>query len=177
MPARSPARLYTRNAMTWTMRLPVIAAASERIKAKSFTIDGEGGSAGARRLQLARRSRPANNSSHVASIRIGAPHIKIDLASPAEVGLAEAGNGARSVSASLSCNCGRGRGTAIAATSSPSSLGGSVCIALFCFLRTSTSRRCALAAAAATSRVTRDAQPTQLQRWKGTPHERWTPSQ
>jgi hypothetical protein len=131
VPARSPARLYTRNAMTWTMRLPIIAAASERIKAKSFTIDGEGGSAGARRLHLARRSRPANNSSHVASIRIGAPHIKIDLPSPAEVGLAEAGNGARSVSASLSCNCGRGRGTAIAATSSHSSLGGSVCIALF----------------------------------------------
>src|SRR6266436_3636067 len=47
----------------------------------------------------------------------------------------------------------------------------------FCLLRTSTSRRCALATAAATSRVTRDAQPTQLQRWKGTPHERLTPSQ
>src|SRR5712675_1740417 len=36
--------------------------------------------------------------------------------------------------------------------------------ALPCLLRTSTSRRSALAAAAATSRVTRDARPTQLQR-------------
>jgi bifunctional non-homologous end joining protein LigD len=34
-------RLYTRNAFDWTARLPAIAAAAERIKAKSFTIDGE----------------------------------------------------------------------------------------------------------------------------------------
>jgi hypothetical protein len=32
---------YTRNAYDWTVRLPVIAAAAERIKAESFTIDGE----------------------------------------------------------------------------------------------------------------------------------------
>jgi len=47
----------------------------------------------------------------------------------------------------------------------------------FCLLRTSTSRRCALAAAAATSGMTRDAQPPKPQHWKGTPHERLTPSQ
>jgi bifunctional non-homologous end joining protein LigD len=34
-------RLYTRNAEDWTARLPAIAAAAQRIKAKSFTIDGE----------------------------------------------------------------------------------------------------------------------------------------
>jgi bifunctional non-homologous end joining protein LigD len=34
-------RLYTRNAYDWTVRLPAIAAAAPRIKAKSFTIDGE----------------------------------------------------------------------------------------------------------------------------------------
>src|SRR5258708_10955424 len=34
-------RLYTRNAYDWTARLPAIAAAAERIKAKTFTIDGE----------------------------------------------------------------------------------------------------------------------------------------
>jgi bifunctional non-homologous end joining protein LigD len=34
-------RLYTRNANDWTARLPAVAAAAERIKAKSFTIDGE----------------------------------------------------------------------------------------------------------------------------------------
>jgi bifunctional non-homologous end joining protein LigD len=34
-------RLYTRNAYDWTARLPAIAAAAQRIKAKSFTIDGE----------------------------------------------------------------------------------------------------------------------------------------
>ncbi len=34
-------RLYTRNAYDWTTRLPAIASATERIKAKSFTIDGE----------------------------------------------------------------------------------------------------------------------------------------
>jgi hypothetical protein len=35
----------------------------------------------------------------VSSIRIGLPHIRIDLASPAEVGFATAGNGSRSVAA------------------------------------------------------------------------------
>jgi len=34
-------RLYTRNAYDWTVRLPAIADAATRIKAKSFTIDGE----------------------------------------------------------------------------------------------------------------------------------------
>jgi bifunctional non-homologous end joining protein LigD len=34
-------RLYTRNAYDWTVRLPAIGAAAARIKAKSFTIDGE----------------------------------------------------------------------------------------------------------------------------------------
>ena len=34
-------RLFTRNAFEWTARLPAIAGAAARIKAKSFTIDGE----------------------------------------------------------------------------------------------------------------------------------------
>jgi bifunctional non-homologous end joining protein LigD len=34
-------RLYSRNAYDWTVRLAAIAAAAERVKAKSFTIDGE----------------------------------------------------------------------------------------------------------------------------------------
>jgi hypothetical protein len=34
-------RLYSRNAYDWTARLAAIAAAVERITAKSFTIDGE----------------------------------------------------------------------------------------------------------------------------------------
>jgi bifunctional non-homologous end joining protein LigD len=34
-------RLYSRNALDFTARLPTIAAAAERIKATSFTIDGE----------------------------------------------------------------------------------------------------------------------------------------
>ena len=34
-------RLYSRNAYDWTVRLAAIAAAAQRIKAKSFTIDGE----------------------------------------------------------------------------------------------------------------------------------------
>jgi bifunctional non-homologous end joining protein LigD len=34
-------RLYSRNAYDCTVRLPAIAAAAQRIKAKSFTIDGE----------------------------------------------------------------------------------------------------------------------------------------
>jgi bifunctional non-homologous end joining protein LigD len=38
---RPTVRLYTRNAYDWTVRLPGIAAAAQRIRAKSFTIDGE----------------------------------------------------------------------------------------------------------------------------------------
>jgi bifunctional non-homologous end joining protein LigD len=34
-------RLYSRNAYNWTARLPAIAAAAQKIRAKSFTIDGE----------------------------------------------------------------------------------------------------------------------------------------
>src|SRR5215467_13316907 len=34
-------RLYSRNAHDWTGRLAAIAAAARRIKARSFTIDGE----------------------------------------------------------------------------------------------------------------------------------------
>jgi bifunctional non-homologous end joining protein LigD len=34
-------RLYSRNAKDWTARLPAIAAAAERIRAKSFKLDGE----------------------------------------------------------------------------------------------------------------------------------------
>ena len=34
-------RLYSRNAYDWTLRLAAIAVAAERIKAESFTIDGE----------------------------------------------------------------------------------------------------------------------------------------
>jgi bifunctional non-homologous end joining protein LigD len=34
-------RLYSRNAYDWTARLESITAAAQRIKAKSFTIDGE----------------------------------------------------------------------------------------------------------------------------------------
>src|SRR5258706_15456191 len=52
-------RLYTRNAYDWTVRLPAIAAAAQRIKAKSFTIDGEAVGLGADGLfrfdQLRRR--------------------------------------------------------------------------------------------------------------------------
>ncbi len=35
------ARLYSRNAYDWAVRLPAIGAAAARLKAKSFTIDGE----------------------------------------------------------------------------------------------------------------------------------------
>ncbi len=34
-------RIYSRNAYDWTARLAAIAAAARRIKARSFTIDGE----------------------------------------------------------------------------------------------------------------------------------------
>src|SRR5258706_272596 len=64
----------------------------------------------------ARRSRPADNSSQVGSIRIGVPQMRIDLLSSVEAGLAEGGSGARSVSARVSCERGRGRGMAIALT-------------------------------------------------------------
>jgi ATP-dependent DNA ligase len=37
----STVRLYSRTAYDWTERLAAIAASAERIKAKSFTIDGE----------------------------------------------------------------------------------------------------------------------------------------
>jgi hypothetical protein len=40
--------------------------------------------------------------SHVSSIRIGLPHIRIDLVSPAEAGFATAGNSSRSVAARVS---------------------------------------------------------------------------
>ena len=33
--------IYSRNANDWTTRLPAIASAAERLRAKSFTIDGE----------------------------------------------------------------------------------------------------------------------------------------
>src|SRR5258708_24773358 len=55
-------RLYTRNAYDWTVRLPAIAAAAARIKAKSFTIDGEAGVLGPdglSRLARPRRREPA----------------------------------------------------------------------------------------------------------------------
>jgi hypothetical protein len=40
--SRGPSvRLFSRNAIDWTARLSAIAAAARRIKAKSFTIDGE----------------------------------------------------------------------------------------------------------------------------------------
>jgi bifunctional non-homologous end joining protein LigD len=38
---RAVVRLYSRNANDWTARLPAIAAAAERIRAKSFTLNGE----------------------------------------------------------------------------------------------------------------------------------------
>jgi bifunctional non-homologous end joining protein LigD len=38
---RPTVRLCSRNANDWTARLPAIAAAAERIRAKSFTLDGE----------------------------------------------------------------------------------------------------------------------------------------
>src|SRR5260221_3079464 len=42
--------LYSRNANDWTARLPAIAAAAERTRAKSFTIDGEAAGLGPARL-------------------------------------------------------------------------------------------------------------------------------
>jgi ATP-dependent DNA ligase len=43
-------RLYSCNAYDWTARLPALAAAAELIRGKSFTIDGEAGGAGSRRV-------------------------------------------------------------------------------------------------------------------------------
>jgi bifunctional non-homologous end joining protein LigD len=58
-------RLYTRNAYDWTERLSAIAAAAERIKAKSFTIDGEAvvlGSDGLSRFEDLRRREAAHRA-------------------------------------------------------------------------------------------------------------------
>jgi bifunctional non-homologous end joining protein LigD len=58
-------RLYTRNAYDWTVRLPAIAAAAARIKAKSFTIDGEAvvqGPDGLSRFDELRRREAAHNA-------------------------------------------------------------------------------------------------------------------
>src|SRR5260370_36926928 len=67
-------RLYTRNAYDWTVRLPAIAAAAGRIKAKSFTIAGEAGvlwPAGPSRVSgvLSRSAPPARLCSAVRPIR------------------------------------------------------------------------------------------------------------
>jgi bifunctional non-homologous end joining protein LigD len=55
-------RLYSRNANDWSARLSAIAAAAARIKAKSFTIDGEAVGLGpdglSRFEELRRRGRP-----------------------------------------------------------------------------------------------------------------------
>jgi ATP-dependent DNA ligase len=59
-------RLYTRNAYDWTLRLPAIAAAAARIKAKSFTIDGEAvvlGPDGLSRFDDLRRRKAAHSAS------------------------------------------------------------------------------------------------------------------
>jgi len=54
----STLRLYSRNAIDLTARLSAIAAAAGRIKAESFTIDGEA-VAQARRLVEIRRAAPS----------------------------------------------------------------------------------------------------------------------
>jgi ATP-dependent DNA ligase len=51
-------RLYSGNGYDLTARLPAIAAAAERIRAKSLTIDGEAVVVGARRLVPIRGSAP-----------------------------------------------------------------------------------------------------------------------
>ncbi len=51
-------RLYTGKGNNWTARLPAIAAAAERIKAESFTIDGEAVVVGARRFVEIRGTAP-----------------------------------------------------------------------------------------------------------------------
>ena len=58
-------RIYSRNAYDWTARLPAIAAAAERIKAKSFTIDGEAvvlGPDGLSRFEDLRRKEAAHRA-------------------------------------------------------------------------------------------------------------------
>jgi bifunctional non-homologous end joining protein LigD len=58
-------RLYTRNAYDWTARLPAIAAAAQRIKAKSFMIDGEAvvlGPDGLSRFEDLRRREAAHSA-------------------------------------------------------------------------------------------------------------------
>jgi bifunctional non-homologous end joining protein LigD len=58
-------RLYTRNAFDWTVRLPAIATAAQRIEAKSFTIDGEAvvlGPDGLSRFDDLRRPEAAHNA-------------------------------------------------------------------------------------------------------------------
>src|SRR6266849_521318 len=58
-------RLYTRRGNNWTARLPAIAAAAERIRAKSFTIDGEAvvvGPDGLSRFEELRRREAAHTA-------------------------------------------------------------------------------------------------------------------
>jgi bifunctional non-homologous end joining protein LigD len=58
-------RLYSRNAYDWTGRPPAIVTAAERIKAKSFTIDGEAvvlGSDGLSRFEELRRREAAHRA-------------------------------------------------------------------------------------------------------------------
>jgi bifunctional non-homologous end joining protein LigD len=56
---------HSRNGNSWTARLPAIAAAAERIKAKSFTIDGEAvvlGPGGLSRFEDLRRREAARSA-------------------------------------------------------------------------------------------------------------------
>jgi ATP dependent DNA ligase domain len=58
-------RLYSRNAYDWTVSLAAIAAAGERIKAKTFTIDGEAvvlGPDGLSRFEELRRREAADTA-------------------------------------------------------------------------------------------------------------------
>jgi len=58
-------RLYSRNGYDWTRRLPAIAVTAERIKAKSFTIDGEAvvlGPDGLSRFEALRRREAARTA-------------------------------------------------------------------------------------------------------------------
>jgi bifunctional non-homologous end joining protein LigD len=62
-------RLYSRTAYDWSMRLSAIAAAAARIKAKSFTIDGEAvvlGPNGLSRFDELRRREAADTAIHYA---------------------------------------------------------------------------------------------------------------
>ena len=61
----SAVRLYTRKGNNWTARLSAIAVATERIKAKSFTIDGEAvvlGPDGLSRFEDLRRREAAHSA-------------------------------------------------------------------------------------------------------------------